>query len=55
MIYLIFIGIHRGIQKLVNGDVAASNLQLAAWGMWKHILDAASCKNEDADEARANF
>jgi DNA polymerase-3 subunit gamma/tau len=49
------VNIHRGIQKLANGNVGASDLQqaqpLAKQGMSKHILDAASCKDEDADEA----
>jgi hypothetical protein len=40
---------------LANGNVGASDLQqaqpLAKQGMCKHILDAASCKDEDADEA----
>ena len=47
--------IHRGIQNLANGNVGASNLQqaqpLAKEGLCKHKLDAASCKDEDADEA----
>lgn len=40
---------------MANGNVGASDLQqaqpLAKQGMCKHILDAASCKDEDADEA----
>ncbi len=47
--------IHRGIQNLANGNVGASDLQqakpLEKQRMCKHILDASSCKDEDADEA----
>src|SRR6202044_285005 len=42
-----------------NGNVGASDLQqaqpLAKQGMCKHMLDGASCKDEDADEASGQF
>lgn len=51
--------IHRVIQKSVNGNVSASNLQqvqpVAKQTMCKHMVDAASCKDEDADEASSRF
>ncbi len=51
--------IHREIQRLVKGNVGALDLQqaqpLAKQGMCKHIPDAASCKDEDADEASGQF
>ena len=47
--------IHRVIQKLASGNVGASDLQqtqpFAKQGMCKHMLDAANCKDEDADAA----
>jgi hypothetical protein len=48
-------GIHRVIQKLDNGNVGASDLQQAKQGMCDHMPDAASCKDEDADEASGQF
>ncbi len=67
---LIVTHIHRGIEKLANGNVGVSDLQQAQplglrtlakerrtallqeeQGLCKHKPDAASCKDEDADEA----
>jgi hypothetical protein len=44
---------------LASGNVGASDLQqaqpLAKQGMCKHMPDAASCKDEDADAANGQF
>ena len=51
--------IHRAVQNLESGHVGASDLQqaqpFAKQGMCKHMLDAASCKDEDADVANDQF
>ena len=51
--------IHRVIQNLASGNVGASDLQqaqsLAKQSMCKHMLDTASCKDEDADAANGKF
>ena len=51
--------IHRVIQKLASGNVGASDLQqaqpFAKQSMCKHMLDAANCKDEDADDANSQI
>ena len=51
--------IHRVIQNLSSGNVGTSDLQpakpFAKQGMCKHMLDAASCKDEDADDANGQI
>jgi hypothetical protein len=47
------------IQNLVSGNVGASDLQqaqpLSKQGMCKHMPDAESCKDEDADVANGQI
>ena len=51
--------IRRVIQNLASGNVGASDLQqaqpVAKQGMCKHMPDAASCKDEDADDANGQI
>ena len=51
--------IHRVIQNLASGNVGASDLQqaqpFAKQGMCKHMPDAASCKDEDANDANGQI
>ena len=51
--------IPRVIQNLASGNVGASDLQqaqpFAKQSMCKHMLDAANCKDEDADDANGQI